>query len=303
MKLVHYYWYYKRSNGRRNFGDDFNRDLFRFLGDRLGVYFFDVSQKSKLFFLKNNLRLFVKRPALLFPTFKKRYESKTWVGIGSVLSSSGQKHGIIFGSGLIKPSIGLLSLPHQFEDIILLRGHKTKIELGLDQTKSIAFGDPGLLASRIFPNESECIIYETLVILHYSHICKRKEISSFFQGMKYKIITAENTPEYVAGMIMKSKYVVSSSLHGIIFAHSYGKKAVRLKFEDYPLKGGDFKWLDYLSIYNLPSHNFFGSYTLDQMGKSIKSDWLDSHWTPSLEEVGEIQNYLLKRFDDYMLND
>ena len=288
MESIHYYWYYKRSSKKKNFGDDFNRNLFRFLGDRLGLCFFDISQKSALRFVSNNIAILIKSPSLLLPAFKQRYTCRAWLGIGSVLSSSGQKGKIIFGSGLI----GHLGKPvsrNQLKDkTLLLRGLKTKNELGL-KNADIALGDPGLLASLIYSDEPVTIRHEILVILHYTHIEKKRHVMKAFQGVNVKVISAENTPEYVAAMIKKSRYVVSSSLHGIIFAHSFGVKAVRMKFVDLPLKGGDFKWNDYLSIYQLGETDVFGAYDLDDLVVRLKSDIFLDHWAPSKADVREIQ--------------
>jgi hypothetical protein len=47
--------------------------------------------------------------------------------------------------------------------------------------------------------------------------------------------------------------IVSSSLHGLIIAHAYGREAAWLKFSDRPL-GDDFKFRDYWASIGWPDH-------------------------------------------------
>ena len=47
------------------------------------------------------------------------------------------------------------------------------------------------------------------------------------------------------------KFIISSSLHGLIIAHSLGIPTVAFEIQDTPLRGGRFKFRDYYSAYGL----------------------------------------------------
>lgn len=100
------------------------------------------------------------------------------------------------------------------------------------------YGDAALLLPS-FCDESEKE-YEVGIVPHYEHF---KHFQTKYKG--YKIIDVVNKdPLLVAKEITKCKKIISSSLHGIICAHSYGIPAARIngssklhgdgiKFEDY----------------------------------------------------------------------
>ena len=99
--------------------------------------------------------------------------------------------------------------------------------------------DPGLLIKHTIPEEFRGIVGENISFIpHY------REKFSVMKDLPKEIhlIDIDNHPHNVAKEILKSKVVYSSSLHGIIFAHSLGRPCVFVKpqtgigiskFEDY----------------------------------------------------------------------
>ena len=113
-------------------------------------------------------------------------------------------------------------------------------------TPRLAFlGDPGLKASDIWPKGSDENENGWLVIPHYRHL--RQLSSEVASRGDLRLQTPDAHPEKVAGEIRRSEGVISSSLHGIIFAHSYGIPVVALRPPDLE---GEFKYEDYAASVN-----------------------------------------------------
>jgi pyruvyltransferase len=83
------------------------------------------------------------------------------------------------------------------------------------------------------------------IIPHYIDKKRMGEIEIITNSLTYKIIDIESSPEEVIDLICRSRYVFSSSLHGLIVAHSYNVPTTWLKLSDNVI-GGDFKFKDYL---------------------------------------------------------
>ena len=116
----------------------------------------------------------------------------------------------------------------------------TKINL-----EHIPLADPGLLASN-FVDDTEKL-YDVGIIPH--HIEKDLQIFEKLQNLgKVTFIDVEKNPITCISQIAKCKCILSSSLHGLIFADSLGIPNARLIASD-RLKGGDYKFKDYYSSY------------------------------------------------------
>jgi hypothetical protein len=101
-------------------------------------------------------------------------------------------------------------------------------------------GDPGLLANKIWPTEPTEKPRGWVVIPHYRDLRRiRKELRHF---KSLTLVSPDQPPSTVARLIRTSEGVISSSLHGLIFAHSYGRPAVAF---GPPLFEGLFKYQDY----------------------------------------------------------
>jgi pyruvyltransferase len=108
------------------------------------------------------------------------------------------------------------------------------------------YGDPGLLLPLLQPSMEKK--YDVGIVPHYIDYEDIK--------MKYpkaRIINLINgDPLQVAREISECHSIISSSLHGIIAAHSYGIPAAWVKFSD-KVKGDDIKFIDhYLAVKAIP---------------------------------------------------
>lgn len=157
--------------------------------------------------------------------FTKTTNTKHLYAIGSILLM-GHQNATIWGTGMpFEPSMfrGLWHNSYIRKlDIRCCRGpltRKTLLRLGHNCPEK--YGDPAVLLPLIYKppvNKDK----EYLIIPHYSQYedtCRKYSISN--------ILNMETTNyKFVVESILRSKKVVSSSLHGIILAESYGIPAV-----------------------------------------------------------------------------
>ena len=162
---------------------------------------------------------------------------KKMLAIGSIMDNASDGD-IIWGSGY---NSNKQDTDYNFTqlDVRAVRGPLTKMFL---ENRGIhvpeVFGDPGLLSSKYFA-ASEVKDIEYLMIPHYNED-KHKFNAEFI------LETKGSVPKFMS-QIVRTKKVISSSLHGLIIAESFGIPAVLLKdnngegiekYQDYYLGSG-----------------------------------------------------------------
>ena len=149
---------------------------------------------------------------------------------------------VVCGSGMISPEIKPTEMPRK---VIAVRGPRTRAELlklGADVPER--YGDAGLLAAEFAtPNVAQTHDYG--VILHHS---EQRWYRKFGRGWLRRrddtlYIDIRQGPVAVFNAIQRCGTILSSSLHGLIFAHALGRKAVWVKCSE--LVGDTFKFYDY----------------------------------------------------------
>lgn len=107
--------------------------------------------------------------------------------------------------------------------------------------KTIPLGDPGILISLIYPPSKKTNLIG--IVPHYIDVDNRI-VSKLRKDNRFLIIDPLETPEVVARQISSCKFIISSSLHGLIFADSYGIPNAHAVFSD-KVYGGEYKFNDY----------------------------------------------------------
>lgn len=135
--------------------------------------------------------------------------------------------------------------------ICALRGElsRRKVSKILGKEIDVPLGDPGLLIDRVYP-QKYAKNYTLGIIAHYSesdHPC--------FSQIKEKnkdsiIIDITESPSEVFEKISKCEFIVSSSLHGLVFSDALGIPNLHLKATD-KLGGDGFKFDDYYSSFGV----------------------------------------------------
>ena len=178
--------------------------------------------------------------------------------------------------------------------ILGVRGPLTSSSLQC--SRKVTIGDPGLLVSKIYPNTYK-VRYLLGVIPHESE--KRDErLVKFARRFpdKVVIISPNNkSPKRVIKNICACKFIVSSSLHGLIVSDSYGIPSARIKLNELD-ENGDFKFKDYYLSFgrSLNTHNFSGDESIEELISKCVS--------PDMKVISEIQHKLCQMFIEYKLN-
>lgn len=137
-----------------------------------------------------------------------------------------------------------------------LRGELTRQSLSEIRGKNISciLADPGLLASLLVEPQKKK--YSVGIIPHFSHaddVVFKKMIEYYKNSV---LIDVKAEPHAVLEMISQCEVVLSTSLHGLIIADSFGTPNLWCEC-DKSIYGGDYKFRDYYSSYGLEavSHN------------------------------------------------
>ena len=191
MSEFRLHWW-RAPNGPKNLGDEISPLVFRHVSGRL-VRYAQISECDG-------------------------------IAIGSVFNprqASRRKRShpqVIWGSGTLKRR------PARYDnlrvEIVALRGPKTAGEI--DGCPDIPFGDPGLFVREIWPTDSSGKV-PIGIIPHFSmrNSDKVKTLASKLNG---SIVVNLTDPDFseTFRQIASCKLVISSSLHGLIFADAYG---------------------------------------------------------------------------------
>lgn len=103
------------------------------------------------------------------------------------------------------------------------------------------FGDPALLIPEVYTPRSMSNVFEVGVIPHY--VDQEEVLRTLPVGFKY--INVFDHVEQVIDDVYSCKTIVSSSLHGLIVAHAFGKPAMWMKVTNKILGDGT-KFRDHL---------------------------------------------------------
>jgi pyruvyltransferase len=164
---------------------------------------------------------------------------RRFLAIGSILADAND-HAEVWGSGFIREHDRVIGIPRKVHAV---RGPLTRELLlmqGVDCPE--VYGDPALLLPRFFNPEVEQR-YLVGIIPHY--IDKRHTwLTQFAHDPQVRIIDIEAGIEAFVRDVKSCEVILSSSLHGLICADSYGVPNAWIRLSE-DVVGGDFKFRDY----------------------------------------------------------
>lgn len=273
-----YMWWWKGKNNMPNFGDALNPYLITKLGDKVSIkYVSRRPYKECLIFVLSALK-HRKKPDE--GRLRKLYRFNHFaLCIGSILKDAlpGQ---IIWGSGFMNYNETIKG-----GKLLAVRGYKTIKELkNHNVVPPKVVGDPALLLPlvfkpHIFPQ------YELGIIPHII------DYQTLHKSTKLPIINLKsNEIEDVIEQICKCKFILSTSLHGLIVSHAYGIPALWIKNEDIGTDG--FKFHDYFSSVGLPIYQPIKCKDINQFDFSKLEQYKDVS-LPKMQTIKEIQQKLL----------
>ncbi len=194
------------------------------------------------------LRFFNKEPIHV-----PRFRYAEMIGAGSIMHMVPADYaGTILGAGFISSEH-----TNNFSraEIKLVRGYLSRELLHQDDTE-ILVGDPGLISDTIY-SKSRCAVkeYNLGVVLHYCDLRLRTMMSNLLNSDGVLFIDVMRPPKDVFYDISRCSSIISSSLHGLIMADSLGIRNRWIRLGN-GIIGGDFKYRDYYSCYNLAPEPF-----------------------------------------------
>lgn len=195
---------------------------------------------------------------LYIPSFKDYVFpfDKCLFGVGSILDFS--KHNVVnWGTGF-------RNYDSKFKGgkVLAVRGYLTKKKLHLK--KDIPVGDPALLLPLVYKPANVIRSKLVAIIPHYADY---DDIKKRFSE-RYKVLDVRtNDIESFIEEVCKYKYVLSTSLHGLIISHAYGIPAIWIK-NGY-IYSSDFKFYDYFSSVGIPAYS--GYTNIDEILSSRES--------------------------------
>lgn len=207
---------------------------------------------------------------------------------GSILAWRPYTHTKIWGLGFQNATERNNKLP--LMNVCAVRGKLSADIIGLHDCVT---GDPGILASRFYKPKTNKKKYKFGIIPHYvdyDWVC-----SLNLENVKIiNILTLEF--EKLFDEINECEFIFSSSLHGIIFSHSFGIPAFHFKHNELCSKNS-FKFLDYYSNFNL-------KYLTKDIRTKEDFDFTEMEilyknrnlFVPSADEITKNQNDLLTVF-------
>lgn len=207
----------KASYAHNNWGDDINIGMLEEISD---------------------LKVLILNRSQIFPRLAK----KTYSCIGSILGECYGKNLEIWGSGFRSDRSRIKVQPKKVHSV---RGPLTRqklLEQGIDCPE--VYGDPALLVSRYYRPKTEKK-YKYGIIPHYVD-----EKLPLVQAMKSRpdvlVISMSDYKHWhdIPDAVCSCEKIVSSSLHGLIVADSYGIPNSWIRFSD-KVAGGGFKFQDY----------------------------------------------------------
>ena len=178
------------------------------------------------------------RPPLHY-RFKRQRSGGAYVTAGSIMRYiKTPDTAVVWGTGIISRT-DLFERP---KAIHAVRGPLTRErcrELGYPCPE--VYGDPGILLPEVLGTPSVEITHRLGIIPHYVHF---EEATALFAGLPVRIIDVLRPVADVVRDILSCEATLSSSLHGLIVSHTYGRPSAWVTFAN-PLNGDGVKFQDY----------------------------------------------------------
>lgn len=148
--------------------------------------------------------------------------------IGSIITA-GIQDATVWGSGVLNASL-LYRVAHRKLNIRAVRGPVTRamlMDYGFHMPE--IYGDPAILMPEIFMPRNVKKTHKFGLIIHKDYdIDKAVGDASILKDIKQIVICTDDYEKFVEEL-MSVDIIISSSLHGIILAESYGVRAILLK--------------------------------------------------------------------------
>jgi hypothetical protein len=177
------------------------------------------------------------RPLGVLPVLTTPREARM-VGVGSILEHLPETFdGVVWGTGLIRDEAR--ALPKA--TFLAVRGALTREHVGAPA--DVVLGDPGLLASEVLRRRE--VRYELGFVPHNDHF-RSPEVMDLRgrEDPRIHFIDVRTSPDEVVREISRCRHVLSTSLHGLVVADSFGIPAAWARLAP-DLIGATYKFHDH----------------------------------------------------------
>lgn len=207
---------------------------------------------------------------------RKQIDSNTIAITGSILDSIYNTNIITYGTGFIRKPAKTIQPRAK---ILGVRGHLSANHINYP-TKVVS--DPGLLLSDLFDLK---VVEDKKELGFIIHSVDRKKFFGDHPEWEPLLVNNYDYPEKFIEQLSQYKRIISSSLHGVIFSHSYGIPVAPIKITGKVI-GEGFKFLDYYSSLDksVKLAEYDGSTSYKQY-----IDYVDGYINPSFSKVNKIK--------------
>lgn len=221
------------------------------------------------------------------------------VSVGSVLELAGRypSSAAVWGTGLRaapEPATAIRFVEN-LGNVLAVRGPRTRSALRLGD--DVALGDPGLLAERLVKRQAPR--HERKVFVpHFTTWNSREGLRLLGKasGRGFEIVPPSLPPMAVMAAIADASFVMSSSLHGVIVAHSLGVPTRLLEVGGRPGNEPDWKFMDYFA--SLGSDYGAEPWSVFDDAKALAGSM--EHGTAKCEEIQDSARSLGSRLADVL---
>lgn len=149
---------------------------------------------------------------------------------------------LVWGSGTIEPD-----RPPESRDVDVraVRGPRTRAMLrraGIPCPE--VYGDPALLLPRVLPRRRAAPRFRLAIVPHYQDKPRVRSDDPAVRVLESRVLDIQGELETFLDALLECERVVSSSLHGLVFAEAYGIPAAELRVGD-DVRGAEHKFADY----------------------------------------------------------
>ncbi len=185
-----------------------------------------------------------------------------YFGVGSILAFTNSKS-VVWGSGIIDVNHSVANC--SFKAVRGPQSRKRLIDLGFHCPP--VYGDPALLMPLFFNPKIE-VKYPLGIVPHFREFNYAKSLFKNVAGIKI-IDLLTNDIEETTREILSCQKIITSSLHGLIVAHTYNIPAVWIKLS-HQLHGDGIKFQDYLESVGLVNYKGAWVESLNDLEKEVK---------------------------------
>lgn len=226
MKKQYLFWYRYEDSELQNFGDLVGIELLKKLS---GITAKHINDR---------------------PSFISTKHIPHYLMVGSILREA-RKSSIVWGSGIINTEFGV----DRRAKYLAVRGPRSRKKIiSQGGVCPEVYGDPALLLPLFYSPTSKKTTKITIIPHYVDYERVLGEVSDHQEIDVIRMMTDDFEKTLVN--IISSKFIISSSLHGLILAVAYGIPCLWVEFSD-KIYGDDTKYYDFfesLGVFNAQKH-------------------------------------------------